>query len=435
MKQSWLRVIVALSLIHFSWALKAATNTIDVLVLYNSDLAAQYSGDANTRIQHLINVTNQIYLDSNIDLELNLVHSQLVSYSTTGDSEVALNKMTNGEAPFQSISSMRETYGADMVVFMRPYDSSHNSCGIAWIGGYNSNGNMTSWENYMMSHVSATTCGDYVTAHELGHNMGLRHSRLQDGSGGTFPYALGHGVVGDFTTIMAYQSSFNVDYVNGKIYKFSSPDLTCNGQPCGVNRGNASSGADAVYTLGITAPQIANFYGATNNGNGGTGSCLATAQQLLDDAQSEHDTNKAIYDTEKLEYRVVRKEYAVRKGNARKLERAYAKYVKQVTTYAAKRDDFLDQYNNATGLTTRQRNALYSRYVRFSELHDQAVINRDTTQPLVAPAQTAFNDYIPVFENARVEFDTAKQNYIDAKNALRAAMRLYSEAEVQCLGQ
>ncbi|WMS85650.1 zinc-dependent metalloprotease [Pleionea litopenaei] len=418
----------------YSVTSKAASTTIDVLVLYNSDLAAQYSGDANTRIQHLINVSNQIYLDSNIDIELRLVHSQLVSYNTVGDSEVALNRMTNGDSPFQSIADMRTTYGADMVIFMRPYDDSHNSCGIAWIGGYNSNGNMASWDNYMMSHVSATTCGDYVTAHELGHNMGLRHSRLQDGSGGTFPYALGHGIVNDFTTIMAYQSAFNVDYVNGKIYKFSSPNLTCNGQPCGVNRGNASDGADAVYTIGITAPQIANYFGETNNGNGGVGSCLATAQQLLDDAQTDYDSAKVIYDTEKLEYRDVRKQHSLLKRTALKLARDHAKYIKQADTNLAKRDQFLDEYNNSVGESDRVRNSLYKKYLRFKALYEQAVINRDAVAPLVAPAQTEFDNYVPVYEAAKGEYETAKVNFVDSKNNLRAAKRMYSEAENSCAG-
>jgi hypothetical protein len=61
---------------------------------------------------------------------------------------------------------------------------------------------------------------------------------------------------------MAYQSEFNVDYWTGKLYKFSNPELTCKGVPCGVSRTNTTSGADAHYALNITGPQIEKFYTA-----------------------------------------------------------------------------------------------------------------------------------------------------------------------------
>ena len=147
-----------------------------------------------------------------------------------------------------------------MVVLYRPYKDNHGSCGLAWVGGMSSNGNFSNpqYKQYMMAHVGITVCGDYVTSHELGHNMGLRHSRKQDGTGGTYAYALGYGVDGLFTDIMAYQSEFNVDYWTGKVYKFSSPALTCKGVPCGIDR-NTAQGSDGVYTLNTTTPQIAQF--------------------------------------------------------------------------------------------------------------------------------------------------------------------------------
>ena len=38
--------------------------------------------------------------------------------------------------------------------------------------------------------------------------MGLSHSHLEDGSGGTFNFSTGYGVEGQFVTVMAYPAAF-----------------------------------------------------------------------------------------------------------------------------------------------------------------------------------------------------------------------------------
>jgi len=236
-----------------------ASNTIDVLILHTPSVPDAV-GDVAGKFKHLESVSNQIFDDSQLDLNVRIVGIEEIQYSETGDSAIALQDMTYQRNGFEQVDQLREKTGADAVIFARPYHSSHLGCGIAWTNGKQRTNDISNYSQYAYSVIDVTQCGDYIMAHELGHNLGLSHSRIQSGVGGTSHYALGHGEYGKFVTTMAYASAFGYA---PKAYRFSSPNLDCFGYECGVVQTDTENGADAAYVLSITGQQMAQYKAPT----------------------------------------------------------------------------------------------------------------------------------------------------------------------------
>ncbi len=194
----------------------ASATQIDLLILYDTYSKNYFSGDPNTAMINWVNQINAAYAASQVDIQLRLVGVRL-NDEVGADQGAVLGNLRVDSA----VIALRDQLGADFVSQVHQT----GSCGI----GYVAVDKNWTWN------VVSPGCGPMTMAHEMGHNMGLNHSRRQGDTTGTrYRYGVGYGVDSSFVTIMAYSQSFN----NAPRQNlFSNPNLTCKGLPCGVPEG------------------------------------------------------------------------------------------------------------------------------------------------------------------------------------------------------
>lgn len=203
--------------------------TVDLLVLYDAYSRNYFGGDPQTAMNNWVNQMNSAYAASQVDVQLRLVGVRELNPGGADMGAVLGNLRVNATA-----IALRDQLGADFVSQLHE----RGACGV----GYVAVDKNWTWN------VTAPGCGPMVMAHELGHNMGLNHSRKQGDTGGArFRYGVGYGVQNTFVDIMAYEGVFNTSRVN----VFSNPNLTCRGLPCGLPVGHPEEayGALAIHNV------------------------------------------------------------------------------------------------------------------------------------------------------------------------------------------
>ncbi|HEX5961677.1 MAG TPA: M12 family metallo-peptidase, partial [Rhodanobacteraceae bacterium] len=247
---------------------------IDVMVAYTPGFVSETGGQSQalTRIQNLVDVTNQAYSASGVNQQIRLVHTVAVDYPDNTSNQSALDDITGINesggtvtipASLRGIASLRTQYGADLVTLIRSFDNAaQGNCGTGWLIGGNQTAIVPSQSNaYGYSVVSdgessGYHCLDTTFAHELGHNMGDAHDRANASNPGAYSYSYGYVGTGTsgFSTVMAYGTE-----TDAPLAVFSNPNISiCQNTPCGVADSSASS-ADNVHSMNNTAGLIAQF--------------------------------------------------------------------------------------------------------------------------------------------------------------------------------
>jgi hypothetical protein len=222
--------------------------TIDLMIVYTPaavdwSVSSQF-GSMGAVIAQSMNLSQGALDNSDIGIELRLVHTHLTAYdelNDNADSNARLRRLTSSPSYrpaswetdwgyMDEVHTLRDQFGADLVAgFFNVSDTG----GLAWVLG-NTGGSPLI--GFSLNRVQQIATG-YTLIHEIGHNMGNLHARNQNSQaagivGGLFHYSAGYrwaNQIGDsLHTVMAYSQGAQ------QAPLFSSPDLSFSGTPAGT---------------------------------------------------------------------------------------------------------------------------------------------------------------------------------------------------------
>jgi hypothetical protein len=219
--------------------------TIDVMVAYTP--AAKTWANANEG--GISNVINQLMAkaqlacdNSQTYITMRLVHAPEVAYTETANANTDLNCLTYTDGVMDDVHALRTTYGADLVVLLELTESTG---GIGWL--LNTASGLPSY-GFSITRVQQASW-TYTTIHEIGHNMGCGHHKLQNTQPGPGLYTYSAGWRWIYNTtyycdLMTYTagSYFADGITHERVAYFSDPAISLNGIPTG----HATDGNNAL---------------------------------------------------------------------------------------------------------------------------------------------------------------------------------------------
>ena len=248
----------------------AGPATIDVAVVYTPAARAAAGGPAGIEavIDLMMAETNQAFEASGVGHRLALVARSEVPYTESGEGRVDLVRLGNpSDGHLDEVHPLRDAVGADLVHLIVAGELGRigelRICGIAFLNGAFS--------------LTRHDCGGRIFAHELGHNLGLRHDRYQDRDAGigltsnpAYGYVNQRALAESaershrWRTIMAYGTQCaHAHALCGRLLRFSNPRQRHAGDTLGVayepGASDVAGPADAAAVLEATGPAVARW--------------------------------------------------------------------------------------------------------------------------------------------------------------------------------
>ncbi|MEM7221641.1 MAG: M12 family metallo-peptidase [Pseudomonadota bacterium] len=239
---------------------QSGATTIDIMVLYTESSRARYNSSNSgtsgieTRIEAAVADANVAAINSDLNIQYNLVHMGLVNYNESSGSMLSSLQDIAGQndGEMDEVHGWRDQHGADLVSLV----SEDNGCGIAYLMQNVSSG----FASYAFNVVNSSCLSSQTLAHEMGHNQGTEHNREDADFQPAYAYSYGHRVSNQWRTIMSY-SGCNCP----RIDNFSNPNVLYDGEPTGVDHNaDPNNSADNVRTMNNTAAVVAAFREGTS---------------------------------------------------------------------------------------------------------------------------------------------------------------------------
>lgn len=207
-------------------------------------------------IRDMIAMTNSAFVNSQINIRVNLVAARQTDYVEALSQPSDLTRMwARGEGFMADIHNLRDEFGADTVSLIEQ-EAGPGEGGLAFLPQRDSKD--PSRLGFSVINRTFSDLSALVFTHELGHNLGAGHDFSQ-GLGGTFSFSYGWRIEvnnNNYRTIMTYP--VDRDFSTGSIEKplpvFSNPNISYKG----VALGDAQV-ADNARTIRRMASLVANY--------------------------------------------------------------------------------------------------------------------------------------------------------------------------------
>lgn len=225
---------------------------VSVMVLYTPAAETHFGSDAaiQQQINSAINTANTAFLNSDIDVQLQLAYAGEIAYAETGDPQTDLVRLaTPDDGYLDNVQALRQQYAAN-VVSLWTNTTYSSTIGIAYITGAENDADIA------YNVVVASEMDAYTFAHEVGHNFGAGHA-VGDSSGdnadqGLYAYSHGYRFTDPAETfdqlhdIMSYPPGSTIPF-------YSNPNVDYLGVPTGT------AGANNALTISEDAATVAGY--------------------------------------------------------------------------------------------------------------------------------------------------------------------------------
>jgi len=230
---------------------------VDIMILYTP--AARTWGDNNgggilNCVATTVAIGKIVHYNSGTDATNRLVYTAEVAYTESGDEQTDLDRFTGTtDGYMDGIHTWRNTYGADLVQLFTTMGG-----GLGWLLDITSGR-----PQYGFSLVGVSTSSAFSPIHEMGHNMGCGHHKLQNfqPGPGLYSYSAGWRWTGTdgvlYSSTMSYTGGgyFPPNYQSStRIGYFSNPTINFMGAATGHN-----TEGDNAWTISNTKAVVAAY--------------------------------------------------------------------------------------------------------------------------------------------------------------------------------